>query len=105
LPAIVWTTDKDLQITSCGGLSFVPYDRGPEEFIGMTLNDYFGEGNSAVLYIAEHHQVLRGVPLGFDAHHNGRAFTVRLVPLMNKHSIFIGTVGVAVDVTDRKASE
>jgi diguanylate cyclase (GGDEF)-like protein len=105
LPAIIWTTDKELQITSCGSLSFVPCDRGSEEFIGMTLDDYFGAGNTAVLYIPEYHQVLRGAPLGFDAHHNGRAFTVRVRPLLDEQSVVIGTVGVALDVTDRKASE
>lgn len=105
LPAITWTTDKDLQITSCGGLSFVPYDRGPDEFIGMSLHDYFGAGNTAVLCIPEYHQVLRGAPLGFDAHHNGRAFTVRVRPLLDEQSTVIGTVSVALDVTDQKASE
>jgi diguanylate cyclase (GGDEF)-like protein len=105
LPAIIWTTDKELQVTSCGGLSFVPYDRGPEELIGLTLEDYFGEGNTAVLDIPEYEQVLRGAPLAFDAHHNGRAFTVRVRPLLDEQSIVIGTVGVALDVTDQKASE
>jgi diguanylate cyclase (GGDEF)-like protein len=105
LPAIIWTTDKDLQITSCGGLSFVPYDRGPDEFIGMSLHDYFGAGNTAVLYIPEYHEVLRGAPLGFDAHHNGRAFTVKVRPLLDEQSTVIGTVSVALDVTDQKASE
>jgi diguanylate cyclase (GGDEF)-like protein len=105
LPAIIWTTDKELQITSCGGLSFVPYDREPHEFIGMTLNDYFGSGNTAVLYIPEYHQVLRGAPLGFDAHHNGRVFAVKVRPLLDEQSTVIGTVGVALDVTDQKASE
>ena len=105
LPAIIWTTDKELQITSCGGLSFVPYDRGPEDFIGVTLEEYFGEGNSANLYIPEYHQVLRGEPLEFDAHHRGRAFTVRVRPLLDEASMIIGTVGVALDVTGRIASE
>jgi diguanylate cyclase (GGDEF)-like protein len=105
LPAIIWTTDKELQITSCGGLSFVPYDRGPDEFIGMSLHDYFGAGNTAVQCIPEYHQVLRGAPLGFDAHHNGRAFTVKVRPLLDDQSTVIGTVGVALDVTDQKASE
>ena len=105
LPAIIWTTDKELQITSCGGLSFVPYDSGPEEFIGATLEDYFGEGNTANLYIPEYHQALRGELLEFDAHHRGRAFTVRVRPLLDEASMIIGTVGVALDVTDRNASE
>ena len=105
LPAIIWTTDKELQITSCGGASFIPCDRGAEEFIGMTLNDYFGAGNTAVLYIPEYHQVLRGASLAFDAYHNGRALTVKVRPLLDEQLIVIGTVGVALDVTDRKASE
>jgi diguanylate cyclase (GGDEF)-like protein len=105
LPAIIWTTNRELQITSYGGLPFGSGDRRPEEFIGMTLNDYFGEGNTAVLYISEHHQVLRGVPLAFDADYNGRAFRVRVSPLLDEQSIVIGTIGVALDVTDRKASE
>jgi diguanylate cyclase (GGDEF)-like protein len=105
LPAIIWTTDRELQITSCGSLSFAPSGRGAEEFIGMTLNDYFGAGNTAVLYIPEYYQVLRGVPLRFDAYHNGRVFTVKVRPLLDEQSIVIGTVGVALDVTDRKASE
>ena len=105
LPAIIWTTDTELQITSCGGLSFVPYDRRPEELIGMTLDEYFGADNTAVLYVAEHHKVLRGGSLEFEAHHNGRAFTVRVAPLLDNQSIVIGTVGVALDITDRNASE
>ena len=105
LPAIIWTTDRDLQITSCGGLSFVPPVHGPEEFIGMGLNEYFGNGNTAVQFIAEHDQALQGVPISFDAHYDGRAFIVRVDPLLNEQSIVIGTVGVALDVTDRKASE
>jgi diguanylate cyclase (GGDEF)-like protein len=105
LPAIIWTTDKELKITSCGGLSFISYKRGPEEFIGMALSDYFGVDNTAVLYIAEHHQVLQGMALDFEARHSDRTFTVSVRPLLDEQSLIIGTVGIALDVTDRKESE
>ena len=105
LPAIVWTTDEELKITSCGRLSFVPYDRGPEEFIGMALDDFLGAGNTAAHYIADHRQLLEGVPLEFEAHHDGRAFTVKVGPLLDEESLVIGTVGVALQVTGRQTTD
>jgi diguanylate cyclase (GGDEF)-like protein len=104
LPAIIWTTNRELRITSRGGLSFVP-ERGLQEYIGMSLEDYFGPGNTAILCVPEYHQVLEGTPLEFDAHHRGRFFAIRAHPLRAGGSTIIGTVGVALDVTDRRASE
>jgi len=79
--------------------------RGLENFIGVSLYDYFGAGNTAVQYIDHHDQVLRGVSLSFDAHYNNRTFSIRVDPLLDDRSVIIGTIGVALDVTDRKASE
>src|SRR5450759_705014 len=42
VPAIIWTTDENLRITSIWGSSLPDLNPVPHELVGTTLYDYFG---------------------------------------------------------------
>src|SRR5450759_508456 len=101
VPAIIWTTDENLRITSIWGSSFRDLNPVPHELVGTTLYDYFGtNGFTAALL-----QALQGKSVNYDADYKGRLFSMRVEPLRNDDSRIIGTVGVAVDAPDRRESD
>jgi diguanylate cyclase (GGDEF)-like protein len=101
VPAIIWTTDENLRITSIWGSSLPDLNPMPHELTGTTLFDYFGtSGFTATLLHA-----LKGKSVNYDADYKGRLFSIRVEPLRNDESRIIGTVGVAVDTPDRRESD
>jgi PAS domain-containing protein len=105
LPALLWTTDTDLRFTSSDGMGLVGLGLAPGEVIGRTLYDYFGTTDPAFPAIANHLRALQGEQVAFEQEYADRTFATHVLPLRAADGRIVGTIGLAVDITDSKRLE
>lgn len=105
MPAILWTTDRSLRFTSSlgGGLSLINLEA--DEVVNQTLFDFFGTEDETFLPIQYQRRALAGERVSFEFEWSGQPFQVYLEPLESGSGEIIGSIGVAVDMTDRKEAE
>lgn len=95
LPAVVWATDRDLRIT---------YGRGAAlKHFGPRGDDLIGAGIAATA-ASPHRAALEGTVTTWEYEWRGRVFHAHVEPRWQGTSI-TGTIGVALDVTDRVHSQ
>lgn len=102
IPAVVWTTDFDLKITSAFGAGLKHLRIQQDQFVGKTLEEYFSSNSEPEGTIKAHRRALSGQSVSFEGEWLGRIFEVKVDPLHQPGRQIVGTVGVAIDVTDRR---
>ena len=105
LPVLVWSTDRELSVTSRrgGGLAFLgAYDQSARE---LRVGDVVETPGEAARAIAAHQAALRGEATAYEVTFRGRSFSARVEPLRDSQGHICGVVGVAFDVTERRRAE
>ncbi|MDX6514975.1 MAG: two-component system, cell cycle sensor histidine kinase and response regulator CckA, partial [Gaiellaceae bacterium] len=97
LPAIFWATDDKLCLTSAAGRPIG--DRAVETWLGKPLADLLGSPDHPAVLI--HEDALRGTAGTYELVLDDRDYEVRVEPLRSHEREIVGTVGIAVDVTER----
>jgi len=105
MPAVLWTTDQNLRITSHWGAGFGPTKVKARELVGRALYDYLKCQDPHAAPIAQHAEALRGVSSYFEYRHGNRHFSVHLSPLRAASGEITGCIGAGIDITERKRSE
>jgi diguanylate cyclase (GGDEF)-like protein/PAS domain S-box-containing protein len=105
MPAILWTTDQNLRITSSWGAGFSRSKVKASELVGRTLYDYLKCQDPHAAPIAQHAEALRGISTYFEYRHGNRHFGVHLRPLRAASGEITGCIGAGIDITERKRSE
>jgi PAS domain S-box-containing protein len=105
LPAVIWTTDLDLRLTSAMGASVADY----RALGGLDLaRNPEGTGSAArrkcPCYVA-HQRALRAESAEYEVAGATRVFSARVEPLRDTLGNIVGCLGLALDVTERKRSE
>jgi diguanylate cyclase (GGDEF)-like protein len=105
LPAIVWSTDRHLIVTSSlgGGLRALHLAAHPLQ--ESTLQDYFELADGDDRIHAAHARALAGDTVEFQLEWRGRHFEAHVEPLTDAAGRLSGTIGVALDVTARREAE
>ncbi len=104
LPAIVWTTDSALRFTSAMGAGLRALGLETGQVAGMTLGDYLrhtGQESDQ----QDHRRALEGQSLSYEATVKGHTYAVHLEPLRNAAREITGTVGIALDITERQKTQ
>jgi PAS domain S-box-containing protein len=105
MPAILWSTDTELRFTSSVGAALGHLDLAANELVGRSLQDYFGTVDLDALPIATHRRALGGESVTYEMEWKGRTFHAHVEPLLDGNKTIVGTIGTALDVTDRKIAE
>lgn len=105
VPAVLWTTDADLRVTSCAGAGLESLDLEAAEIIGTTLYDHFRDFESTSDPIANHLRVLAGESVTYEVSWRGAVFEAHVEPLLDAQGNTFGCVGVALEVTERVDAE
>lgn len=105
MPAVLWSTDANLRFTSSMGAGLAGLNQRPDQFKGQTLFDYFGTDNPHFQPIAAHRRALEGKSVTYEIEWLGRTFAGHVDPLRHTDGEIKGVIGVALDITDRKAIE
>ncbi|TAM76634.1 EAL domain-containing protein [bacterium] len=105
VPALMWTTDAQLRFTSSHGSALAPPSFAPDHMLGRTLYELLGTDNSSHPVVAMHLAALAGTPATGEVRFADRDFHCSVQPLTKTGDAATGTVGIAIDVTERKRSE
>jgi PAS domain S-box-containing protein len=105
MSSILWTTDTQLKITSIMGAGLVRLHRLPDQLIGKNVIDIIASSTDPYGPSQAHHNALSGLPMGFEWDTLDRYFYSFVEPLRNTSENVIGTVGIALDITERKKAE
>src|SRR5712671_6453743 len=104
LPALMWSTDTDLQLTSRYGgvLALFGHEAGPVE--GPSIGAFVDPADAETV-VAAHRAALLGKPVVYETRFRGRTFSARVEPLMGTSGEIPGVVGFAFDITDWRHTE
>ncbi|MDO8612508.1 MAG: PAS domain S-box protein [Dehalococcoidia bacterium] len=105
MPAVLWTTDTELRFTSSSGGGLADLGLRPNQVLGMTLHEYFGTDDDEFLPIAAHRRALTGEMATYEMDWGERAFHSHIEPLRDAEGRVVGTIGVALDITDRRLAD
>jgi len=102
LPAIVWTTDRDLRMTSLtgAGLAALPESQGQRRWLPLPE-----AGDAAHPSVVAHGRALAGESVEYEAEFEGRIYWNRVEPLRDLAGTVTGCLGLALDITEKKRSE
>jgi PAS domain S-box-containing protein len=105
IPAVLWTTDLDLRLTSIAGAGLAALNVQPSDYLGACLNDLSPYLGSEAAPLVAHHRALCGEATTFDAEIMGRALHANVEPLRDPNGKIVGVIGVALDNTERRTAE
>ena len=102
MPAVLWTTDKELRYTSSMGAALDSLGVKSGGLTGKTLSEYFQSDDPQHPSIAAHWRALAGEALTYELHWQKRVLESHVRPLRGPDGDIVGVIGVALDITDRK---
>ncbi len=105
IPAIVWSTDEQLRVTSMVGSELARADLSPRGLVGNPLSDALRGIDADPDNMITHAEAIAGRPGSHFAEFNKRKYEVHVEPLHDDRGEIVGTMGIAVDVSERKAAE
>ncbi len=105
LPGTVWAVDRTLTYTTSQGRGLAAIGLQPDQVRGMTLYEFFGTDDPDHPVISQHMRALAGETVMYEYTHDGITFQTFLSPLHDPAGAIIGVTGIAVDITQLKATE
>jgi diguanylate cyclase (GGDEF)-like protein/PAS domain S-box-containing protein len=102
VPVNLWSTDSRLNITFSQGAGLHLIGLDGNDQVGMTLYEVLKTRDPGFTPLAAHLRALRGELVRYEVDWRGRSFETRVEPLRSADGHISGTVGIAIDVTDRK---
>jgi diguanylate cyclase (GGDEF)-like protein/PAS domain S-box-containing protein len=105
MPVLLWTTDRQLRITSSCGAGLPHSEIQADDVVGRPVSEFLkcrGESTNPMAY---HYTALRGESVQFDYKRQDRILEIRLEPLRSASGEIMGCIGVALDITQRMRSE
>src|SRR5690242_3311426 len=103
VPVNLWSTDAQLNITFSQGAGLHLIGASASEQVGMTLYEVLKTRDPGFTPLAAHLRALQGELVRYETNWRGRSFETRVEPMRAADGRITGTVGIAIDVTDRKS--
>lgn len=107
IPAMVWTTDRQLRVTSIAGAGLQALNLKPEDLEGRFLHEVIEpeDDDGESIAIDAHESALRGESVSFEATWRSQRLHTHVEPLTDEQDVTIGCIGIALDVTERRQAE
>src|SRR5438270_542497 len=102
VPALLWTTDAALRVTSRSGSGPKSLELLPSRVVGASLLEQYDRGELPAESVDVHRQALAGKSVSYQMRLADRYYDARVKPLRNDAGAIVGVVGLAVDVSDRE---
>ena len=104
-PLLLWTTDRELNVTYLGGSGVGMLPHGPAELVGRNILQLIGDQIDATSLVAAHSSALEGKSACYELEVRDLCLAASVEPLIREDGTIDGTVGVAHDVADRRRAE
>jgi two-component system, cell cycle sensor histidine kinase and response regulator CckA len=101
LPAVVWTTDANMSLTSATGGLLAGFRVAPAEIIGHSVGDFFRRFGAELPALSAHRRALGGKSMRFEFESHEKIYEAHIVPRFDGGRV-AGTVGLAVDVSETR---
>lgn len=105
VPVVLWTTDSDLVITSVEGHALLEASIVGESIVGITVGRLIEMFEPVETSTGAHERALRGERGTYEAQVGARTFRVQVRPRFGHDGRPVGTIGVALDITDARWAE
>lgn len=105
LPAIVWTTDEKLMMTSSLGKGLARVNLKPNQTTGASLYDAVPASDPGYPAIPAHLRALKGESSNYVAEWQGAIYQTRVEPWRDAAGKIVGCIGLSLDVTEQKHTE
>ncbi|HKE14420.1 MAG TPA: hypothetical protein VKB80_06135, partial [Kofleriaceae bacterium] len=101
LPAVVWSTNTNLLLTSAAGGLLDGFRVAPDEIVGHSVGDFFRRFGAELPALSAHRRALGGQSMRFEFESQKKIYEAHIVPRLEGGRT-IGTVGLAVDVSETR---
>jgi diguanylate cyclase (GGDEF)-like protein/PAS domain S-box-containing protein len=102
MPAFLWTTDRALRYTFALGRAS---ERGMALSLGRTVEQVLGTQSKESAGVNAHWRALQGESVTFEHTYDDRVYQLHVEPLRDGDGAISGTIGVSLDITERKSFE
>jgi diguanylate cyclase (GGDEF)-like protein/PAS domain S-box-containing protein len=103
VPVNLWSTDAKLNVTFSQGAGLNLIGMTASEQVGKTLYEILKTRDPSFAPLGAHLRALQGELVRYETDWRGRSFETRVEPLRDAEGRISGTVGIAIDITDRKS--
>ncbi len=101
VPAIIWSVDAELRITSVQGAGLAAVGLKPDEHVGSKVSELSMTDGWPLNDVIAHQRVLGGESVVFETTRSGNTFECHLEPHRSSDGQVAGAIGLATDVTER----
>lgn len=100
LPAVIWTVDLDLRLTSIVGAALADQRLWADDLVGAPYESTIDDATQRHVAVSAVRRTLAGEAVTYETYQNGRWLKNDVEPLRNADGALIGAIGVMLDVTD-----
>jgi PAS domain S-box-containing protein len=105
LPAMVWTTDRSLTITSALGAGLTGLGLSADVLVGRRLQLLLASREPDHPAIPSYQRALQGESVVYEREFSGRPHRTYVEPLRGADGKITGCIGLTMDVTEQKRAE
>ena len=106
MPGVVWCTDADLRLTWVSGAEYLAYAKMPPETpAGISLYDLLRNEGPESPTLQAHLRALKGEAVSYERRRMDQYYQAHVEPLKDADGTIIGTISLALNVTERKLAE
>ena len=102
IPAVLWTTNAKLEVTSAKGAALDSLSLPQRDVGRLPISAFFADSDPESPALAAHRKALAGESVAFHVTWNDRRFEAHVQPLRDAERNSYGVIGVALDVTERE---